>query len=45
MIVFNLVCKVCNISFEGWFNNTKDFEGQNPLKCCEDDIEEFFDYS
>ena len=26
-----------------WYK--KDFEGQNPLKCCEDDIEEFFDYS
>ncbi len=32
MIVFNLVCKVCNLSFEGWFNNTKDFEGQKKRK-------------
>ena len=32
MIVFNLVCKVCNLSFEGWFNNTKDFEGQKKKK-------------
>ena len=32
MIVFNLECKVCGISFEGWFANSKDFNKQKKQK-------------
>ena len=28
MIVFNLNCSNCNFSFEGWFENTKDYNKQ-----------------
>ncbi len=28
MIVFNLSCSVCAFSFEGWFENTKDYNKQ-----------------
>ena len=28
MIVFNLNCYECNFSFEGWFENTKDYNMQ-----------------
>ena len=28
MIVFNLSCSDCDFSFEGWFENTKDFNKQ-----------------
>ena len=28
MIVFNLKCSDCNSSFEGWFENTKDYNKQ-----------------
>ncbi len=28
MIVFNLNCSNCNFSFEGWFENTKDYNEQ-----------------
>ena len=28
MIVFNLNCSECDFSFEGWFENTKDFNKQ-----------------
>ena len=32
MIVFNLICKTCSIEFEGWFENTKEFENQKRKK-------------
>ena len=28
MIVFNLSCSDCDFSFEGWFENTKDYNKQ-----------------
>ena len=28
MISFNLVCKKCSTEFEGWFNDSKEFEKQ-----------------
>ena len=28
MIVFNLNCSDCDLSFEGWFENTKDYNKQ-----------------
>ena len=28
MIVFNLNCSTCSYSFEGWFENTKDYNKQ-----------------
>ena len=28
MIVFNLVCNTCRFNFEGWFENTKEFNKQ-----------------
>ena len=28
MIVFNLICSDCTSSFEGWFENTKDYNNQ-----------------
>ena len=36
MIVFNLNCSACSFSFEGWFENTKDYKKQNNqgLVCC-----------
>tara|TARA_Y100000768_G_scaffold370741_1_gene336798 strand:- start:346 stop:759 length:414 start_codon:yes stop_codon:yes gene_type:complete len=36
MIVFNLICSDCSYSFEGWFENTKDYNAQNKqgLVCC-----------
>ena len=36
MIVFNLNCKNCNLVFEGWFDNSKEFEMQrrkNMINC------------
>ena len=40
MIVYNLICKDCNFTFEGWFDNSSDFETQkrkNYINCpsCE----------
>jgi len=32
MIVFNLMCKDCNIEFEGWFDNSFEFEKQKKNK-------------
>ena len=32
MIVFNLKCKMCSIQFEGWFDNTKEFDKQKRKK-------------
>jgi len=32
MIVFNLVCKICSVEFEGWFENTKQYETQKKGK-------------
>ena len=36
MIVFNLNCTDCVFSFEGWFENTKDYNNQikKGLVCC-----------
>mgnify|MGYP001239524254 FL=1 len=36
MIVFNLNCSKCHFSFEGWFENTKDYNKQikQGLVCC-----------
>ena len=36
MIVFNLNCSDCASSFEGWFENTKDYKNQikKGLVCC-----------
>ena len=36
MILFNLNCSVCSFSFEGWFENTKDYNKQikKGLVCC-----------
>ena len=36
MIIFNLNCLDCNFSFDGWFENTKDYNKQNKLGlvCC-----------
>ena len=28
MISFNLICKICSTEFEGWFDNSKEFEKQ-----------------
>ena len=28
MINFNLICKICSTEFEGWFDNSKEFEKQ-----------------
>ena len=28
MIIFNLICKDCSFKFEGWFDNSKDFDKQ-----------------
>ena len=32
MIVFNLLCHNCNFEFEGWFDNSKEFEKQKRKK-------------
>ena len=32
MIVFNLICNTCSTEFEGWFENTKEFENQKRKK-------------
>ena len=32
MIVFNLICNDCSTEFEGWFENSKDFEKQKRKK-------------
>ena len=32
MIVFNLICKTCSVEFEGWFENTKEFNNQKRKK-------------
>ena len=32
MIVFNLICKNCNFIFEGWFDNSNEFEKQKRKK-------------
>lgn len=32
MIVFNLTCKDCNFIFEGWFDNSNEFEKQRRKK-------------
>ena len=32
MIVFNLICKICSVEFEGWFENTKEFNSQKRKK-------------
>jgi len=36
MIIFNLKCSDCSFSFEGWFQNTKDYNKQikQGLVCC-----------
>ena len=36
MIVFNLNCKLCDYTFEGWFENSKEFSKQrkNNLVSC-----------
>jgi hypothetical protein len=28
MIVFNLICKICSVEFEGWFESAKEFDRQ-----------------
>ena len=32
MIIFNLECKLCGINFEGWFEDTAEFEKQKKQK-------------
>ena len=32
MIVFNLICKDCDFVFEGWFDNSNEFEKQKRKK-------------
>ena len=32
MIVFNLICKICAVEFEGWFESTKEFNNQKRKK-------------
>ena len=32
MIFFNLICKICSVEFEGWFENTKEFNNQKRKK-------------
>ena len=32
MIVFKLECKTCSLNFEGWFDNSQDFENQKKKK-------------
>ena len=36
MIIFNLECKLCGVNFEGWFENSAEFEiqkKQNIINC------------
>ena len=36
MIIFNLECKLCGVNFEGWFENSTEFEKQkkqNIINC------------
>ena len=32
MIIFNLECKLCGVNFEGWFEDTAEFEKQKIQK-------------
>ena len=32
MIIFNLECKLCSVKFEGWFEDTAEFEKQKKQK-------------
>ena len=32
MIVFNLICKICSVEFEGWVESTKEFNSQKRKK-------------
>ena len=32
MIVFNLICKKCTCEFEGWFDNSTEFDKQKNKK-------------
>jgi len=32
MIVFNLICKICSVEFEGWFESNKEFNSQKRKK-------------
>ncbi len=32
MIVFNLICKICSVEFEGWFDSAKEFDRQKRKK-------------
>ena len=32
MIVFNLICKTCSVEFEGWFENTLEYEKRKRKK-------------
>ena len=32
MIIFNLECKLCGVKFEGWFEDTAEFEKQKKTK-------------
>ena len=32
MIIFNLICRTCSTKFEGWFENTKEYENQKRKK-------------
>lgn len=32
MIVYNLICTICNVEFEGWFDNSIEFEKQKRKK-------------
>ncbi len=36
MIIFNLICELCEYSFEGWFENSFEFSKQKKQKliCC-----------
>ncbi len=32
MIIFNLICKTCNVEFEGWFDDSGDYNRQKRKK-------------
>ena len=32
MIVFNLICKICSVEFEGWFESNNEFNSQKRKK-------------
>ena len=32
MIVFNLLCNSCNYNFEGWFDNSNEYNNQKKKK-------------